>query len=419
MPSRNLRVVPMSSSSNIAHSEAKAVFSLASIFAIRMLGLFMILPVFSVYAGHLQGSTPSLIGIALGVYGLSQGLLQMPLGMLSDRIGRKPVIFMGLVMFAIGSVVAGFSHSIYGVILGRTLQGAGAIGSTTMALIADVTQEKNRTKAMAAVGMTIGLSFSLAMVLGPVLNHWIAVNGIFFLTAILAVLAIIILFTLVPTPVTAATSSKNQNHKDVEAVPALFRSVISNRQLLRLDMGIFILHAILTATFVVLPLTLLHINNIPMSKQWMIYLPIVVGGFFTMVPFIIIAEKKQKMKPVFLGGICATLLGQLGMAEFNSQLPLLILSLLVFFTGFNLLEACLPSLVSKLAPASSKGTAMGIYSSSQFLGIFFGGSLGGYLYGQHHVGGVYIFCALLAGIWLMFASSMQQPQQYQLSSVNS
>ncbi|GAB4224190.1 MAG: MFS transporter [Gammaproteobacteria bacterium] len=384
-------------------SQPRVTLALASIFAFRMLGLFMILPVFSIYAQQLPDATPKLIGLALGIYGLTQALLQIPFGLCSDRIGRRPVITLGLGLFAIGSLVAATAHTLVGIIIGRCLQGAGAIGSTTIALIADLTSEQNRTKAMAVVGMVVGLSFALAMVLGPLLNAWIGVSGIFLLTAILAITGIIILYTLIPVP------SRQQRDHAVVPIPSLFKTVLTNPQLLRLDFGIFALHCMLTASFVAIPVALTHVAGFAISHQWLFYLPILGGSFILMIPFIIIAEKKQQMKPIFLLAIMALALAQLSLYYYHASIGSLVSSLMVFFFGFNLLEATLPSLISKISHPNSKGTALGIYSSSQFLGIFAGGVLGGWFYAHHQLNGVFLACAFLACIWLVVAANMRIP----------
>jgi MFS family permease len=383
--------------------EQRSTISLASIYAFRMLGLFMILPVFSLYAQQLPHATTTLIGIALGIYGLTQALFQIPFAMWSDKIGRKPVIVFGLILFMIGSIVAALSHTIYGIIIGRALQGAGAVGSTLIALVADTTFEQNRLKAMAIIGMTIGLSFVAAMVLGPILNNLIGLAGIFWLTAGLALGGMIILFTLVPTPKTHIL------HRDSETVATDFKSILFKAELLRLDFGIFSLHAILMALFLVLPLMLTQDAGLDASHQWMIYLPVLLIATLLMLPFVIIAEAKRLMKPLFVGAIALLIITQLLLGLF--QLPLLILciTLCVFFAAFTFLEACLPSLISKIAPAGNKGTAMGIYSSSQFLGIFIGGSVGGLLYHHWGASSIFWFCLVLGGLWLLLAITMKNP----------
>ena len=386
---------------SIYPNEKRAALSLAGIFAVRMLGLFMVLPVLSLYAHQLRGATPVLIGLAMGSYGLTQACLQLPFGILSDKIGRKSVITAGLVLFILGSIVCAMSHSIQGIIIGRALQGAGAIGATIIALIADLTREETRTKAMAVVGTTIGLSFAIAMVLGPTLNAIIGVAGIFWLTAVLGTVAIVILFAVVPKP------SHLAFHRDAQALPALLLKNITNCELLRLDFGIFSLHAILTALFVVLPVLLQHVAHLPVHRQWLLYLPVLVLAFITMVPLIIIAEKKRRMKSVFIYAILTIGLSQIALWQWHTHYVSLALCLYAFFTAFILLEASLPSLISKIAPAGSKGTAMGIYSSAQFLGIFVGGSVAGILYGYHHVNSVFLITGLLAIIWLISAIRMQ------------
>ncbi len=384
-------------------TERRATFSLAAIFAFRMLGLFMILPIFALYAHHYTGATATLIGVALGIYGLTQACLQIPFGMLSDRVGRKPMITIGLLLFAVGSIVAAGAHSINGIIIGRALQGSGAVGSVIIALVADLTREQNRTKAMAVIGITIGLSFTLAMILGPIFSNLVGLSGIFWLITGLAIIGIIILHMAVPTP------THSVFHRDAEPVPALFKSLLTNRELLRLDAGIMILHAILTASFIAIPIALTKIAGLTPQHQWLVYLPVLLLSFVAMVPFIIIAEKKRQMKAVFLGGIIAIAVTQLLMLNSHTSIFMISISLFIFMTAFTLLEASLPSMISKLAPAGAKGTAMGIYSSSQFLGIFIGGTLGGWLYGHFQLSGIFVGCAALAVIWFIIAVGMKKP----------
>ncbi len=395
-------------------SEKKSTLSIASIYAFRMLGLFIILPIFSLYADKIIDATPTLIGVALGIYGLTQALLQIVLGVLSDKYGRKPVILFGLIVFIIGSIVAAMSHTIYGIIIGRALQGAGAIGSTLTALVADTTKEENRMKAMSVIGMTIGLSFIGAMVLGPILNTWIGLSGIFWLTAILGAIGIVILIYGVPTP------TKIIFHKGSETTPSQIKSVLKKPELLRLNYGIFSLHAMLTALFLAIPVILIDYIGISVDKQWIIYLPVLFISFFLMVPFIIIAETKNLMKPVFVGAIIILTAMQFLLYEFDHHVIVMSLLLVLYFASFTLLEAALPSLISKMAPISSKGTAMGVYSSAQFFGIFFGGVLGGVI--MHHFGiqGIFIFNGLLGVLWIVIAATMQKPKQLssKLYSIN-
>jgi len=288
--------------------EKKAALSLSTIYGLRMLGLFMILPVFSLYATELSGSTPLLIGLAMGAYGLTQALFQIPFGMLSDRYGRKPLIIAGMLIFALGSVVAAISESIYGVILGRLLQGSGAVAAVLMATAADLTREENRMKVMASIGMSIGFSFALALVLGSILESWVGVSGIFFLTAILAVFGVLIVIYVLPD----ITHSKR--HRDAQTVVENLSSILKNKQLLRLDLGIFILHTIITSIFLVVPMVMVNQQyiNIALAEHWKVYLPVMLLSVVFMVPFIILAESKRKMKAVFVGAIFTMILAVLG-----------------------------------------------------------------------------------------------------------
>ncbi len=388
---------PMSS------KERLACISLASIFACRMLGLFMLLPVLSLFAGELDESTPFLIGLAISAYGLTQALFQIPFGMLSDRYGRKKIIAIGLLLFAAGSIVAALSESIYGVILGRALQGSGAVAAAVMALAADLTREVHRTKAMATIGISIGTSFAISVVLGPLIAGAFGLHSIFWVTTALALLAVVILFTIVPTP------TDSHFHRDTGSVPSQFKTVLGNTELLRLDFGILILHIILTALFITLPLVLRD-TSLAVESHWQVYLPVLIVSMLAIVPFIIIAEKKRKMKPVFTGAIAAIAVACFGLYFFHNSLTGIVIFLLIFFGGFNLLEATLPSLISKAAPASLKGTAMGVYSSSQFFGAFLGGLCGGWIYGSMGMLYVFIFCGLCAVLWLLVALTMSPPK---------
>jgi MFS family permease len=385
-------------------TERRAVGSLSSIMSLRLLGMFMILPVFSLYAHDLSGTTPFLIGMAMGIYGLTQGLLQIPFGMLSDHIGRKPVIAAGLLIFILGCVIAACSHSIYGMIIGRALQGAGAVGSTIIAMIADLTREEQRTKAMAINGITIGMSFSLAMILGPVAVSFIQVNGIFWLAALFSVMAIIMLITIVPTP------EHSSWHSDAEPELAQFSALLKEPQLARLNVGVFFLHAIFTASFVVIPIGLQKLAGLPGNKQWQIYLPALLLAFVASILMMVWAEKKHLVKRFFLIGIATIGVAELALTIWSNSILFSSLGIVLFFTGFSLLEAFLPSYVSRSAPKARKGTAMGIYSCSQFLGIFVGGALGGWLYGSFGLTTVYLFSVLLTLLWLSIASGMKNPQ---------
>jgi MFS family permease len=384
--------------------ERRAAAALAGLYALRMLGLFLVLPVFALYAEELDGTTPLLAGVAIGIYGLTQACLQIPFGLLSDRFGRKRLIILGLILFLLGSVAAALADSIVGVIVGRALQGAGAISAAVLALAADLTREQHRTKVMAVIGISIGMVFALSMVLGPVLNGWIGVPGIFWLTALLSLLAIGMTYYVIPQP------AHSYRHRDTLPVPALFQRVLTDAQLLRLNFGILILHMLLTATFVAIPLALRDGAGFPAAQQWEIYLPAQLLSIVAVVPFIILAEKRRFLKPVFLGAILALGLTELGLAHGYHNLLALGLLVFAFFTSFNLLEASLPSLISKLAPPDAKGTALGVYSTSQFFGAFLGGVMGGWMHGLFGLQGVFAFAALGALLWFGVAYSMDNPR---------
>lgn len=383
--------------------ERRASMGLASIYGLRMLGLFIILPVFALYAEHLPGGESHLLmGVALGAYGLTQAILQIPAGWLSDRYGRKPVIYVSLVLFALGSFIAAFADNIYWVIIGRVVQGAGALNAAVMALTADLTREEVRTKAMATIGMTIGVTFSLSLVLSPLLHGVIGVPGLFALTGVLALLAIAVVKFAIPDP------AITRFHSDTEAGHGHFREVLRNPDLLRLDFGIFALHAILMSVFMQVPF-ILQSNGLVVADHWQIYLPVMLIAFALMVPPIVIAEKKAKMKQVFIAAVALALAAQALLMAAQHSLWGVAIALLLFFTAFNVLEATLPSMISKIAPLAAKGTAMGVYSSVQFFGAFFGAVAGGAL--MQFVGGnaVFWFSIALLALWLVAASGMRPP----------
>ncbi len=384
--------------------ERRVAFSLAGIFSTRMLGVFMILPIFTQFAHELNGYTATLAGIALGIYGLTQALFQIPLGMLSDRIGRKSVIIGGLLVFALGSVVAAMATTIEGVILGRALQGAGAVASAVMALAADLTREEHRIKVMAFIGVSIGLSFAAAMILGPILAGWFGLAGIFWTIALLALGGIGITLFLVPRPKVC------RFHRDTEVEADWFRHAVRDPQLLRADLGIFCLHAMLISTFMVVPLLLHDEAGLNIGQHWLVYLPVLFFSMLMIVPFILLAEKKRMIKQILSGAVVVLILTELGLAGLNGTMAGMVIMLLLFFAAFNLLEAMLPSLVAKLAPAAHKGTAMGVYASSQFLGIFVGGLVGGWLMQHYGMQSVFLFNAALASVWLFLVISMREPR---------
>lgn len=393
-------------------AEKRASLSLAAIYMLRMLGMFLVLPVLSVFARDFSDATPFKIGLAISAYGLTQAVFQIPFGLWSDRYGRKPLIALGLTLFVLGSIVAALSHSIDGIIIGRALQGAGAVAAVVMALAADLTREEHRTKAMALIGISIGVSFAVSMVLGPWLTRWMGLSGLFWLITVLAVCAIVVLFTVVPTP------HVSRFHGDAETKTSAFSTVLHHPELLRLDIGIFCLHLILTATFVVIPLALKDILQWPINDHWHLYLPVFLLATVTIVPFVILAERKRKMKAVFLAFVAIVGLSDLAFVLLSPTFWSIFISLYLFFTGFNLLEALLPSLVSKIAPSGVKGTAMGMYSTAQFLGAFAGGTGAGWLYGHFGMSSVFLYCTAIALLWFIIAYGMASPQHVSTALIN-
>ena len=384
--------------------ERRASFSLAAIYMLRMIGMFLILPVFSVLARDRPDASPFLAGLAISAYGLTQAIFQIPFGMWSDRWGRKPVITVGLILFVMGSILAAISPSIFGIIAGRCLQGAGAVAAVVMALAADLTREENRTKAMAMIGISIGISFAISIVAGPILSNWFGLQGLFWLITALAIVSLVVLHVWVPNPKISTF------HGDAQLRTQGIRRVFANPELLRLDFGIFCLHLMLTASFVVVPVLIKDQLDMPASEHWHLYLPVFLLAILTMVPFVILAEKKRKMKPVFVSFIALVGLSLLGFISLGSSFWGVFALLYLFFTGFNLLEATLPSMISKIAPPDLKGTAMGIYSTAQFLGAFTGGTGAGLLVGQYGHDAVFIYCGIVGLLWFMVAFGMRPPR---------
>ncbi|UQB41869.1 MFS transporter [Thiomicrospira microaerophila] len=392
--------------------ERRATFSIAGIFSTRMLGLFMIFPVFALFAEQEFSNITGLqIGLAIGAYGLTQALLQIPYGMLSDRFGRKPLILVGLFVFLIGSIICALADSIEMMILGRAVQGAGAVAAVLTASVSDLVREPYRLRAMSIVGITIGLSFTLSLVAGPLLAEFIGVRGIFWVIAGLSVLGMVLVIYAVP------EITNQQFQREAQAVPSQLAEVLKNGQLLRLDIGVFILHAILTAMFIAVPFILRDEAGMDSLSHWEIYLPVMLLSFVLMVPLIIQAESKGRMKQIFAGAILMIALAQIGMSQFHSSYVWLFFWLLLFFTAFNVLEASLPSLVVKLSPADKKGTASGVYSSSQFMGAAVGGAIGGLCYQHYGYDGVFAFTVISGLIWFALAVTMQKPNPWSIASV--
>ncbi|HCH70326.1 MAG TPA: MFS transporter [Colwellia sp.] len=387
--------------SGLNRIEKKAAFSLASVFGVRMLGLFMILPVFAIYGEQLAGYSPLWLGLAIGAYGLTQALLQIPMGILSDKYGRKPVILAGLVVFLLGSIVAAMSTTIYGVVLGRAMQGMGAIASAILALAADLTREEQRPKVMATIGMFIGLSFAFAMILGPIVADAFGLSGLFWFTGFLTILAMLLIQFMVPYSVNKAPRG------DSVALPEQIVKLIRHPQLSRLNWGVFILHMALTACFVTLPKQFVA-SGLALESHWQIYLPTLLGSFFLMVPFMIFAMKKQQEKPMFSAAIALLSLALFLLWLLPTGLWSLIFSVVLFFTAFNYLEATMPSILSRIAPAGVKGSVMGVYSSSQFLGAFFGGIIGGVVASRFGENTIFLVMAIASVLWLILSLGMEK-----------
>jgi predicted MFS family arabinose efflux permease len=383
--------------------EIRASASLASIFGLRMLGMFVILPVFAIYAEGLPGGDNlTLVGVAIGVYGLTQAILQIPFGWWSDRYGRKPVIYAGLAVFAAGSFIAALGMHIWVVILGRTLQGAGAISAAVMAMTADLTREQHRTKAMAVIGSTIGATFALSLILGPWLNRIVGVPGIFVMTGVLVLIAIWVVYAVVPdAPDFPEPRSSRGGVRE-------FLNVLRDPQLARLNYGIFTLHAVLMALFIAVPLEL-RAAGLPVDRHWEVYLPVMAGSFVLMVPAVLRTTRPELLRGIFIGAVATLLASQVLMPWLAAGVWTIAAMLLVFFTAFNVLEAALPSLVTRTAPPGAKGMAIGVFTSVQFLGVFAGAAGGGYLYGRWGETGIVVLDVLLLGLWLAIARGIEVP----------
>ncbi|HFK7186959.1 TPA: MFS transporter [Serratia odorifera] len=382
--------------------ERRATWGLGTVFSLRMLGMFMVLPVLTTYGMALNGASEALIGIAIGIYGLAQAIFQIPFGLVSDRIGRKPLIVGGLLIFALGSAIAAVSDSIWGIIIGRALQGSGAIAAAVMALLSDLTREQNRTKAMAFIGISFGITFAIAMVLGPIVTHSLGLHALFWMIATLALAGIVITLAVVP------SADSHILNRESGIVRGSFSKVLSNSRLLKLNFGIMCLHILLMSSFVALPLAM-EKAGLAASQHWMVYLVTMLVSFAAVVPFIIYAEMKRRMKQVFMGCVAVLFCAEVLLWFSGQHLWGIIAGVQLFFMAFNVMEAILPSLISKESPAGYKGTAMGVYSTSQFIGVAIGGSLGGWLYGLQGAGAVFIAGAVIAAVWFVVSSTMKEP----------
>ncbi|WP_298940820.1 MFS transporter [uncultured Psychromonas sp.] len=380
--------------------EKRAAFSLAAVFGLRMLGLFMILPVFAIYGEQLAGYSPMWIGLAIGAYGLTQAMLQIPMGILSDKYGRKPIILIGLLVFLLGSIVAAMSDTIYGVVFGRALQGMGAIASAILALAADLSREEQRPKVMATIGMFIGLSFTIAMVVGPIVAKAFGLSGLFWFIAVLTIFAMLLIQFMVPHSVNKAPKG------DSVALPAQLKRLIRHPQLSRLNFGVFTLHMAMTACFITLPKQFVA-SGLMLEDHWQLYLPTLIGSFFFMVPFMIYAIKKQKEKQMLSASVLLLTLALFLLWYLPMSFASLVVLVIMFFTAFNYLEATMPSILSRIAPAGVKGSVMGIYSSSQFLGAFTGGVLGGLIASSFGEQAIFLVMAVISAIWLLVTMGMK------------
>ena len=383
-------------------TERRATVGLGAVFALRMFGMFMVLPVLTTYGMALQGANESLIGLAIGIYGLMQAWFQIPVGLLSDKFGRFPLIIGGLLLFLLGSVLAACADSIWGVIIGRALQGAGAISAAVMALLSDLTREQHRTKAMAFIGVSIGITFAVAMVSGPVITHASGLSALFWGTAGLTGLAIITTLFFIPKP------QQHVLNRESAFVSGNLRAVLMERELLKLNFSIFSLHALLMASFVALPVAMEQ-AGFQRQLQWQVYLVTMLISFVAVVPFIIYAEKRRRIKQVFISCILIFLLAEAVLFSAGLQLWFVFAGIQLFFIGFNVLEGLLPSLVSKIAPAGYKGTAMGLYSTSQFLGVAAGGASGGWLLQLNGTPLVFLAGIVIVGLWLLVSLTMREP----------
>ena len=387
----------------MSSNERRAVAALSGIFSLRMLGLFMFLPVFSVHAHEYPGHTPLLIGVAIGIYGLTQGMFQVPFGILSDRFGRRPVIAAGLVVFALGSVVAALADDIWGIVAGRALQGMGAVAAAVMALASDLTVESHRTRVMAVIGASIGAAFLLALVLGPVVTAAAGVSGLFWVTAALAALAIALLYLGVPAPPRLTNSAG--------ATLAGLSTALRDGQMLRLNAGIFILHAVMVATFVALPIAIRDRAGIDVADHWKVYVGVLLASVVFTVPLIVIADRANRSRSVMVLGIVLLGAALAGLAGASAGSAVLIACMVVYFTGFNTLEASLPAMVSRVAPMRARGAALGVYSTLQYLGAFAGGVIGGWLLGAGGERAALAACAGLCIGWILIAIGLREPRR--------
>lgn len=393
--------------------ESRAAWSVASLLGLRMLGFFMVLPVFALYAHEYGDATPTSVGLAIGIYGLTQALFQIPLGLLSDRIGRKRVIGIGLVMLIVGSVIAAMADHIAWVIAGRALQGLGAISGAALALAADLTREHQRTRVMAIIGISIGASFALATVLGPAITSIAGMSGVFWATALLAAAGMALLWFIVPEP-----PAGGDLHRNVRPVFSDLRAVLSDRRLLLLDAGICLLHFVMPATFVVLPLELRDLGGVAPEDQWMLYPPVLLLAIIAMWPGVKMADRRNRPRAALLGATACLLVAELAFAaRLDGGWLWLAICMVAFFAAFTVIESVLPALVSRIAPANMKGAALGAFSTAQYLGAFLGGALAGLMHEHFGTSAVFVACALVCLAWLVLAMRLDTPAALSLRTV--
>ena len=372
----------------MSSTERLFALKISLVMAVRMLGLFMLFPVMSIYAADYESATPFLIGMAIGIYGLTQAIFQIPFGYLSDRFGRKPILLAGLLVFLFGSIMAANTSNIIIVVIGRAFQGGGAISAVLMAFLADSVSEENRAKANAFVGFQIGVAFMLSLLIGPIISSRVGLTGLFWVIAFLSVIAMVIVLSLRQAkPITYYKLSLKA-----------FKETLT-KELLALDFSIFSLHLILASGFIVMPLLIIENQIVSMIDNWQLYLPAVLLSFLGMIPLIVISEKFKKTKTILLISILLLILSQIIFFSLNLNFKVFLITLTVFFVAFNTVEALLPSLLSRTASSSKRGLAMGIFSTSQFLGTFIGGAIGGFIYDIYDLNSVFLFTIFVAIIW--------------------
>ena len=378
-------------------SERKSVLGLSGVVALRMVGLFLVVPVLALHAGELAHSTPYLIGLALGIYGLSQAIFQIPFGVASDTWGRKRILTLGLIIFAAGSVVAAEADSIYGIVLGRALQGGGAIAAVVLAFIGDLTKESQRPKAMAILGASIGSAFTLALMLGPVLVQWLGIRGLFWISFAMAAIGLLLVWTVVDDEPT------HQIRRADRYTLAGFKRVFRNKNLILLSSGTFTIHAVMTAIFLAYPLTLIEASNLDASTTWKVFVPVLLLSFVAMLPLIRISSNAKHRNSVTMLAASLLVISQciLFFGASSLSFPLLVFGLWLYFVGFNVLEAMLPSITIENAPEGQRGTAMGMFSTSTFAGAFFGGVFGGIVYSYSEPSSVFLFLGVVLLLWII------------------